>query len=157
MSKPRRRGVHQGVVGDQGDDQVHGHQHCDRPDRLVREQQPSIGSQEHDGDDDGQAEEQPAGLGRQVRGDGPGQAGDDDPDHRQLGVVAEAEVHVSGGAREDRGADGDLQPVGAERCTQGHDRGQQAEQSSWLACCRLEIDPGQRQRSAGPSFWLQPF
>ena len=104
--------VHQAVVGDHGDGQVHDEQDADRPGRLPEHEDVDVGQPEDERDRHGHAQEEPAGIGADPGDDRPGRARDHHPDHGQLRVVGELEVRIPPGGGEDSLPDDDQERVG---------------------------------------------
>ena len=85
-----RSQVNQRVIGDQHDSQMHAHQHRHRLGGLALLQNVEVGKEQDQRHHDGQSEEEPPWSGRDAGDDGPGDAGDDDADDGELGIVTES-------------------------------------------------------------------
>ena len=87
-------------------------------------------------------EEQPAGIGGDPRDHWPGDARDDDADHRQLGVVGELEVHVPLGARgSGLGDDHEQRVRGRDPMTAA--KVARTTRDPGLTVPRVKVDPGE--------------
>jgi len=135
--------MHQQVVGDQGDRDVHEHEHGDPLGRLAHVQDVEVGQQQDQGHQDGQAEEQPPRRRADPRHDRPGHARDDHAGHGQLGIVGELEVREIPGAGENGFADDDQDGVGRQRSGDRGGRRQQDPPGGRLAVRRGEVHAGQ--------------
>jgi DME family drug/metabolite transporter len=106
--------VDEAAVRDHGDGQVHQEEDGDRPGRLSEHEDVHVREPQDQGHRHGHAQEEPAGRGANPGDDGPGHAGDNHADHRQLGVVGKLEVRVAPRGGEDGLSDDDQERVGGQ-------------------------------------------